>query len=58
MGSRAGMNVIAHQETKTGMKKAGEGRRQATDFRKAVCCSSAVVQGAAQQKIVRGECLG
>ena len=45
------MKVTAHQEkkkneeTKTGMKKAGEGRSQATDFREAVCCPSAVVQG-------------
>ena len=43
------MNVTAHQETKTGMKKAGE-RRQSTDFRKAVCCSSAVVQTGARRK--------
>ena len=47
------MNVAAHQEkkneeTKTGMKKAGERRRQATNFRKALCCSSAIVQGAAR----------
>ena len=48
------MNVTAHQEkkkneeTKAGMKKAVEGRRQATDIRKAVCWPSAVVQGAAQ----------
>ena len=45
------MNVAAHQEkkkneeTKTGMKKAEERKRQSTDFRKAVCCPSAVVQG-------------
>ena len=51
------MNVTAHQEkeknkqTKTGMKKAGEGKRQVTDFREAVCCPSAVVQGAARRKI-------
>ena len=54
------MNVIAHQEkkkneeTKTSMKKAEEGRRQATNFREAMCCTSAVVQGAAWQKMVRG----
>ena len=47
------MNVTDHEEkkkneeTKTGIKKAGERRRQATDFRKAVCCPSAAVQGAA-----------
>ena len=44
------MNVTAHQEKKTGMKKAGERRKQSTDFTKAVCCPSAVVQGAARQK--------
>ena len=48
------MNVTAHQkkknkETKTGKRKADE-RRQATDFKEAVCCPSAVVQGAAQRK--------
>ena len=49
------MNVTAYQkkkkeeETKTGMNKAGE-RRQATDYREAVCCLSAVVQGAARRK--------
>ena len=32
------------------MKKAGEKRRLDTDFREAVCCLSAVVQGAARQK--------
>ena len=65
-GSRVGMNVTAHQEkkknkeTKMGMKKAREGRRYATDFRKAVHCPSAVVQGAARQKkwFVRWECQG
>ena len=50
------MNVTAHQEkvkneeTKMGKRKAGKERRQATDFKEAVCCSSAVVQGVAQQK--------
>ena len=50
------MNVADHQEkekneeTKTGKRKAGEGRRLATDFKEAVCCSSAVVQGAARRK--------
>ena len=57
------MNVTAHQkkeknEKKTGMKKGGERRRRATDFRKAVCCPSAVVQRAARRKMVRGECPG
>ena len=31
-------------ETKTGKRKAGQERRQAPDFKKAVCCPSAVVQ--------------
>ena len=49
------MNVTAHQEkkkneeTKKGKSKAGEKkkRKQATDFKDAVCCPTAVVQGAA-----------
>ena len=49
------MNVTAHQEkekneeTKTGKRKAGKKkkRKQATDFKEAVCCSLAVVQVAA-----------
>ena len=46
------MNVTAHQEkknkeTKTGERRAGEKRKQATDFKEAVCCPSAVVQGEA-----------
>ena len=51
------MNVTAHQEKekneemKTGKRKAGKDRKQATDFKEAVCCPTAVVQGAAQQKI-------
>ena len=54
------MNVAAHkekeknEEKKTGKRRAGEGRRQMADFKEAVCCSSAVVQGAARQKIVCG----
>ena len=42
------MNVIAHQEkekdeeTKTGKRKAGEKRKQATDLKKVVCCLSAL----------------
>ena len=57
------MNVTAHQEkkknekTKTGMKKAGEGKRQATNFSEKVHCPSAVVQGAARRKY-KGECPG
>ena len=52
-GSRVGMNVTAHQEkekneeTKTGKRRAGEKKKLATDFKEAVCCPSAVVQGAA-----------
>ena len=49
------MNVTAHQEkeknkeTKTGKRRPGEKRKrkQATNFKEAVCCSSAVIQGAA-----------
>ena len=49
------MNVVAHQqkeeneETKKGKKMAGKmkKRKQASDFKEAVCCPSAVVQGAA-----------
>ena len=56
------MNVTAHQEkkneeTKTGKRKAGEERKQATDLKKAACCPSAVFQGAAQQRN-EGECPG
>ena len=52
-GARVGMNVTAHQEkekneeTKMGKRKAGKERRQATEFKEAVCCPSAVVLGAA-----------
>ena len=54
-GARVGMNVAAHQEkeenqeTKKGKSEAGEKkkRKQPTDFKEAVCCPSAVVQGAA-----------
>ena len=35
---------------KKGKKKAGEERRQATDFKEAACCPSAVVQGTARRK--------
>ena len=49
------MNIATHheeknEETKTGKRKAGEGRRQATDFKEAACCLSAVLQGAARRK--------
>ena len=49
------MNVAAYQkkdkneETKTGKRKA-KGRRQATSFKEAAHCPSAVVQGAARRK--------
>ena len=56
-GARVGMNVTAHkekegnEETKKGKRGAEEikekKRKQATDFIDAVCCPSAVVQGAA-----------
>ena len=36
-----------NKETKTGKRRAGEKRKQATDFKEAECCPSAVVQGAA-----------
>ena len=47
------MNVAAHQEkknekTKTSKRELGEGTRQATDFKEATDCPSAVVQGAAR----------
>ena len=48
------MNVSAHQKKEkneeTGKRKAGEEKRQATDFKEAAWCSSAVVQGVAWQK--------
>ena len=54
-GARVGMNVTTHQkkeekeETKKGKRGAGEKkkRKQATDYKEALCCPSAVVQGAA-----------
>ena len=53
------MNVTTHQEKekneeKTGKRRAEE-RRQANDFKEAVRCPSAVVQGAPRQKN-KGEC--
>ena len=54
-GTRVRINVAAHQEKekneKTGKRRAGEERRQA-DFKEAACYPSAVVQGAARQKMV------
>ena len=36
---------------KAGKRREEENRRLVTDFKEAVCCPSAVVQGAAQQKM-------
>ena len=33
-----------------GKRRAGEKRKQATDFKEAVCCPSVIVQGTAWQK--------
>ena len=47
------MNVTAHQEkeeneeTKKGKRRVGEERKQAIEYKEAVCCPSAVVQRAA-----------
>ena len=50
------MNVSAyHDKEKTGKRKAGEERRQETDFKEAACCLSAVVQGTYGEKMV---CVG
>ena len=50
------MNVAAHQDKeKTGKRKAGEERRQETDFKEAACCPFAAVQGQHGEKIV---CVG
>ena len=53
-GARVGMNVTAHlekknEETKKGKIREGEKkkRKQATDFKEAMRCPTAVVQGAA-----------
>ena len=40
------MNATTHQEKKNEEMKTSK-RRQATDFKEAVCCPSAIVQGAA-----------
>ena len=56
------MNVTAHQEmeknekTKTGKRRAGKEKNMPPIFKK-LFCSSAVIQGEAQQKNER-ECLG
>ena len=50
------MNVAAHhkkkknEKMKTGKTKAGKERKQATYFKEAACCPTAVVQGAARWK--------
>ena len=47
------MKVASHQEKKnekTSKRVAGEEKRQVTNFGKAVCCSSAVVQTAVERK--------
>ena len=48
------MNVATHQDKekndKTGKRKAGVERRQATDLKEAACCPFAVVQGAARRR--------
>ena len=44
------MNVTAHQEKEKNEETKMGKRRQATDLKKAVCCTSAVVQGAARRK--------
>ena len=52
------MNFFAYQkmekneETKTGKRKAGEGRKQATDFKEAGCSPSAAVQEHHGEKMV------
>ena len=52
------MNVATHQEKKknevekTGKRKAGEERRQATDFKEAAC-SPSTVRGQYSEKMIR-----
>ena len=45
-GARVGINATAHQKKKNEGTKTGK-RKQVTDFKEAVCCPPAVVQGAA-----------
>ena len=57
------MNVAVHQDKekneKTGKRKAGEERIQETDFKKAACYPSVVVQGQHGKKwFMWGECPG
>ena len=47
------MNVAAHQDKeKMGKRKAGEERRQETDFKETAFCSSAIIQGQHGEKMV------
>ena len=46
-GARVGMNVTVHQEKKGKRRGEKKKRKQVTNFKEAVCCPSAVVQGAA-----------
>ena len=48
-----GMDITTHQqkEKKASKRKAEEDRRQVMDFKEAACCPSAVIQGAAWQKM-------
>ena len=51
--ARVWMNVAAHPEKKnekTGKREAEEERKQATDFKETLCCSSAVIQRAPRRK--------
>ena len=55
--TRVWMNVTAHQEkkknkeTKTGRRRAGEKRKQATDFKEAVCCLLPSFRGQHSEKM-------
>ena len=54
-GTGVGMNVVVYlekeknEETKTGKRKAGEQGTQATDFKEAAGCPSAIVQKATKK---------
>ena len=45
MGPGLGINVTAHQQNEETKGRRKKKRKQATDFKEAVCCPSAVVQG-------------
>ena len=51
-------NQEKNKETMTGIKKVGKGRRQMADFREAVCCPSAVLQGQHGKKWFEGSVWG